>query len=197
MMEIQQFGLEIRHIKGVQNHLVRVLRRSPKGLTDDDTRNLTRPDKTIVHKIQVYEDKNLKKELQTLAKLQDADERLAAIKGKVTSHPITVKDQYRVQDNVLYCKEDKNQHRWKVMLPNNLEQKIFKYVHLSLGHLGVDKCYQEIKYAFHVKDLGKKLRKFIACCDVCQKTKHPKRSVDVEEKHHFPKKCKTATGKLC
>jgi len=74
------------------------------------------------------------------------------------------------------------------MLPNNLKQKIFKYVHPSLGHLGMAKCSEEIKYVFHVKDLGRKLRQFIACCDVCQKTKHPNRSVDVKEKHHFPKK---------
>jgi len=88
MMEMQQFDLEIRHIKGVQNHLADVLSRSPRGLTDDETRNLTHPDQIMVHKIQVYEDKTLKKELQTLAKLLDADERLADI----TSHTITVKD---------------------------------------------------------------------------------------------------------
>jgi transposase InsO family protein len=69
-----------------------------------------------------------------------------------------------------------------------LSRKFSEYVHLSLGHLGVDKCLEEIKYVFHVKDLGRKLRKFIAYCLVCQKTKHPNRSVDVEEKHHFPKK---------
>ena len=34
-MEIQQFDLEIRHIKGVQNHLVDVLSPSPRGLTDE------------------------------------------------------------------------------------------------------------------------------------------------------------------
>jgi hypothetical protein len=126
----------------------------------------------------------LKKELQTLATLQDADERLAAIKGKVMSHPITVKDRYRLQENVLYCGEDKNQHRWKAVLPNNLEKKIFNYVHLSLGHLIVDKCLE----VFHDKDLGRKPRKFIVCCDVCQKTKHSNSSVDIKEKHHFPKK---------
>jgi len=142
----------------------------------------------MVHKIQVYEDKTLKKKLQTLVTFQDADERLAAIKGKFTSHPITVKDRYKLQENVLYCREDKNQHRWKAMLPDNLEQKIFKYVHLSLGHLGVDKCLEEIKCVFHVRNLGRKLSKFIACCDVCRKTKHPNSSVDVEKKHHFPKK---------
>jgi len=137
---MQQFDLEIRHIKGVQNHLADVLSRSPRGLTEDETKNLNRPDQIMVHKIQVHKDKTLKKKLETLATLQDADERLAAIKGKVTSYPITVKGRYRLQENVLYCRKDKNQHRCKAMLSNNLEQKIFKYVHLSLGHLVVGKC---------------------------------------------------------
>jgi hypothetical protein len=74
------------------------------------------------------------------------------------------------------------------MLPDNLEQKLLRYVHLSLGHLGVDKCSEEIKYVFHVHDLGRKLTKYISCCDVCQKVKHPNRAIDVEEKHHFPRK---------
>jgi hypothetical protein len=193
MMEIQQFDLEIRHIKGVQNHLADVLSRSPKGLTDKETRNLTRPDQIMVNKIQIYEDKTLKKELQTLAILQDGDERLAAIKGKVTAQPFTVQDRNKLQNNVLYCREGNDQNKWKAMLPDNLERRIFKYVHFSLGHLGVDKCLEEIKCVFHVRNLGRKLRKFIACCDVCQKTKYPNRSVDVEEKHHFPKK----PGDIC
>jgi hypothetical protein len=56
---------------------------------------------------------------------------------------------------MLYCREDKNQHRWEAVLPNNLEQKLFQYEHLSLGHLSVDKCLEEIKYVFHVKNVGK------------------------------------------
>lgn len=188
MMEIQQYDIEIRHIKGVQNYLADVLSRSPRGLTEEETKSLTRPDQIMVTKIQVYEDKTLRKELQKLAILQDADERIAAIKGKVMSHSSTVKDRYNLQENVLYSRDDKTQHRWRVLLPDNLESRIFKYVHLSLGHVGVDKCLEEIKCCFHVRNLGRKLRKFIACCDVCQKTKHPNRSVDIEEKHHLPKK---------
>ena len=74
------------------------------------------------------------------------------------------------------------------MLPDNLEQKLLKYIHLSLGHLGVDKCLEEIKYLFHVHNLGRKLKQYISCCDVCQKVKHPNRATEVEEKHHFAKK---------
>jgi hypothetical protein len=57
----------------------------------------------------------------------------------------------------------------------------------------VDKCSEEMKYVFYIKDLGRKLRKCIACCDVCQKNKHPNRSTDVEEKHNFPRK----PGEVC
>jgi len=131
MMEIQKFDLEIRHIKGVQNHLADVLSRTPRGLTDDETRNPTRLDQIMVHKIQIYEDKTLKKELQTLATLQDADERLAAIKGKITSHHSTAKDRYKLQEKVLYCREDKNQRRWKDMLPSTLSRK-FSSMYISL-----------------------------------------------------------------
>lgn len=42
------------------------------------------------------------------------------------------------------------------MLPNNIEQKIVKHVHLTLGHFGVDKYSEEIKYVFHIKDIGRK-----------------------------------------
>jgi hypothetical protein len=41
---------------------------------------------------------------------------------------------------------------------------------------------------FHVRNLGKKLRKFIAHCNVRQRCKHPNRLFTVEERHHLPKK---------
>jgi len=49
-------------------------------MTDKQIRNLTRPDQVMIHHIQVYKNKNLKKELKALAELQDTDEKLAAIK---------------------------------------------------------------------------------------------------------------------
>jgi len=110
-MEIQQYDLEIRHIKWVNNHLADILSRSPRGLTDEETRNLVRPDEVMVHRIQIYEDKTLKKELLSLATLQDADKRLAAIRRKVRSNPITDNDRYQLQGNILYCRGGKTQLR--------------------------------------------------------------------------------------
>jgi transposase InsO family protein len=142
----------------------------------------------MVHKIQVYEDKALKGELRTLATLQEVDEKLAVVKARVASLPNTDYDKYQIRENVLYCREGRTLGRWKAMLPAQLEQKVIRYVHLALGHIVVDKCVEEIKYAFYAKGLGRKMRKFVACYDVCQRTKHPNRSVDVEQKHHFPRK---------
>jgi len=67
------------------------------------------------------------------------------------------------------------------------------FVHTFLGHLGSDKCYAEIKDTFHLKNLGRKLRKFIAACDLCQRTKHMSSACDVTEKHYLPK----SPGELC
>jgi len=38
----------------------------------------------------------------------------------------------------------------------------------------------------HVRDFGKKLWRFIASCDVCQRVKHLTTSYTIEEKHGFP-----------
>ena len=40
----------------------------------------------------------------------------------------------------------------------------------------------------HVRDFGKKLWRFIASFDVCQRVKHPKMSFTTQEKHDFPKR---------
>jgi len=64
------------------------------------------------------------------------------------------------------------------------EAKIFRFVHHTFGHLGVDKCLEEIRYVFQISDLGK-LRRFIVSCDVCQRVKHPNRPFTIEEKY-FP-----------
>jgi len=77
---------------------------------------------------------------------------------------------------------------WKAMLPSCLEQKVIEYAHTSLGHLGVDKCMSQIGHSVHMKTLGRKVRKFIARCNLCQRAKHPTQSRTVEEKHHLPKK---------
>jgi len=78
-------------------------------------------------------------------------------------------------------------------LPSSLENKVIKFVHLSLGHAGSEKCIVEIAHTFYVKNFGRKARKILSCCDVCQRVKHPNRSYEIESRIHLPKK----PGNLC
>jgi len=55
------------------------------------------------------------------------------------------------------------------MLPSSLENKVIEFVHLSLGHAGSEKCIVEIAHTFYVKNIGRKLRNILSCCDVCQR----------------------------
>jgi hypothetical protein len=52
----------------------------------------------MVHHIQVYKDKNLKKDLKALAELQDTDEKLAVIKKRVTKCQSTDQTQFVLQE---------------------------------------------------------------------------------------------------
>jgi hypothetical protein len=82
--------------------------------------------------------------------------------------------EYVVNNNILYCKGDKGGQNWKALLLECLEQKVMKFVHTSLGHLGSDKCCAEIKIkgTLYFRHRGRKLRKFIAACDLFQRAKH-------------------------
>jgi hypothetical protein len=55
------------------------------------------------------------------------------------------------------------------MLPSSLENNVIKFVHFSLGHAGSEKCNAETAHIFYVKNLGRKVRKILSCCDVCQR----------------------------
>jgi hypothetical protein len=74
------------------------------------------------------------------------------------------------------------------MLTSSLEYKVIKFVHFSLGHAGSKKCVPELAHTFYVKNLGRKARKILSYCDMCQGVKHPNRSYETESRSLLPKK---------
>jgi hypothetical protein len=44
-----------------------------------------------------------------------------------------------------------------------------------------------------LKNIGRKVQKFVASCDTCQRVKHPNRALDIEERSHLPE----GPGELC
>jgi len=44
--------------------------------------------------------------------------------------------------------------------------KVIYYADTSLGHLEVHKCMNGVGRSPHMKNFGRKIRKFIVCCDL-------------------------------
>jgi len=175
LLAIQQNDIEIHHVKGTNNVLVDILSRHPSELSTAETGDLTRPGTIMVHAVDLKIDNSVCKDLKKLDKLQDTDRRLKTLKDKFTENIINPKAKFRLKGNILFCRKD-SMDKWKVMLPSCLEQKAIEYAHASFGHLGVDKCLNQIGKSLHMKNIGRKIRKFIACCDLCQRAMHPTQS---------------------
>ena len=141
----------------------------------------------MVATIKLNIDSQVKKELKELAAFQDKDPYTKTLKDHVTNQSAEVQDgRYAILDGVIHCKNHKGYSFWRPMLPFNLENKVVKFVHFSLGHAESEKCIAEIAHTFYVKNLGRKMRKILSCCDVCQQVKHPNRSYEIESRSHLP-----------
>jgi len=73
-----------------------------------------------------------------------------------------------------------------------LQERAIQCTHKSLGHLGVEKCMQQIKQPYHRKNLGHRVCKFITYY-TCQRVKFPNRTITTEERSHLARK----PGSLC
>jgi hypothetical protein len=173
LITIQEYDIELQHIKGVENHLADILSQNPAGLGVDEIQDLTKPNTISVNKIDLKTDKAVLKNLKNMADKQKNDPRLSSIREKAENDPADNK--HRIEEDVPF-RRDRLGAIWKAMLPECLETPIIQYVHKSLGHAGVDKCVWEINQSFPLKNVGRKVCRLIASCDICQRVKHPNRS---------------------
>jgi transposase InsO family protein len=193
VLQIQEYDLEIKHISGVENHLADVISRNPGGLNETEIKALTQPREIMIATIDLGIDTSVNRKLRRLASFQENDPRIQSIIQATLQTPNQANDNYLVRNNVLYHRGKKRYLYWRAVLPTELESDIIKYVHESLGHQGTEKCVDQIAHSFSVKNLGRKVRKFVARCDTCQKMKHPTRRYAVEWRSHLP----TGPGQIC
>jgi hypothetical protein len=182
VIELQQYDLKICHITGSRNFLVDGLNRNPAGLRKDELLDLRQPAILMVHAIHINIDPSVKRELKDLATHQAADQRLATIIEGLDKYPVQVETKYKMSDGTLYNMDQKRHQFCRPMLPSALDNLVIKYVHTSIGHLGVDKCVDQIAHSFHIKNLSRKVRRFIARCDTCQRVKYPNKSYATQER---------------
>jgi len=170
-----------------------VLSRNPAGLKENELRDLRQPANLTVHAINLTIDPGMNRELKDLAGHQAADKRLARIMERLNKNPTQSNPKYKLSNGILYNMDQKHHPFWRPMLVSTLDNLVIKYVHASLGHLGVDKCMDQTALSFHIKNLGRKIRSFIAKCDTYQRVKYTNRSYTTQERCYLP----AGPGELC
>jgi hypothetical protein len=123
MLEIEQWELDIQHIRGIDNTLADILSRNPILYNTSNTMDPRKRGQIMVHAVDLNIDNSVKRELRNLAILQNSDPRLLVIKRNLTADSATG-TKYVVNNDVLYCKGDKEGQRCRAMLPECLEQKL-------------------------------------------------------------------------
>jgi hypothetical protein len=188
IMQLQEYDLNVVHISGANNFFADTLSRNPVGLSRESHDTVRNPKEIFVGKINLDIDQTVKKELGNLAKHQSSDPLLAKIRESLEEDPSSSNEKYMLRDDILYCKDSKMHPYWRVVLPKNLEYKVIEFVHALLGHQGTDKCMYEISLSFYLKNLGRKVRKFVSQCDICQRAKHPSKAYEIVSGSHLPTK---------
>jgi hypothetical protein len=188
IMQIQEYDIQIVHISGAANFFADALSRNPVGITKEQMQQVGKPKEILFAAIDLKIDNTLRKELKELAKHQLEDVTLVKIRQQLMNNSLALKEKYLVRDDILYFQDKIRYPYWRPMIPKDLEYKIIKYVHTYCGHQGTDKCMNHITYSFYIKNIGRKVRKYVSHCDICQQVKHPNRAYDVEIKSHLPKK---------
>jgi hypothetical protein len=147
----------------------------------------------MVAAINLGTDNSVEKSLKDLATFQARDKRIQEMIKIVEQKQNDASKNVVVQNNILYSNDSHKYPYWRPVLPTDLEIPVIRYVLTSLGHLGTEKCIAQTANTFHVKGLGRKVRKFISRCDTCQRVKYPNRSCAVQNLSHLP----TKPGDLC
>ena len=135
----------------------------------------------------------MEKSLKDLPKFQAREKRIQEIIQDVEKKQRGASNNIMEQNNILYSKDSHKYPYCRPVLPTDLEISVIRYVYTSVGLLGTEKCMTQFANIFHVKGLGRKVRKFISPCDTCQRVKYRNRSCAVQNLRHLP----TKPGDLC
>jgi len=137
MLSLQQYDIELRHVKGTQNHLADVISRNPAGLSANEIQNLTKPNTIMMNKINLDIDRSVCKDLRKLIELQMTDPSIQGIRKRIVQQPMVTNPRYQIINDAVFYREGRYTHEWKPVLPACLEESVLQYAHTSLGHLGV------------------------------------------------------------
>jgi hypothetical protein len=102
IMQIQEYDLDIVHIKGTDKFFADALSRIPVGLTEEGLNQRVRPKDIFVSAIDLNLDPNLKKELRDLAKHQLQDPKINEIRRTLGAGTPARTGKFMLKNEVLY-----------------------------------------------------------------------------------------------
>ncbi|KDR14850.1 hypothetical protein L798_11490 [Zootermopsis nevadensis] len=92
--------------------------------------------------------------LEELAAFQARDPKIQYIIQAENQRRVPSDVNYLLRHDVLYSKDSCNYPYWRPDLPTALEVQVIKFVHVSLGHLGTEKCMAEIASSVQLICMG-------------------------------------------
>jgi hypothetical protein len=161
-MQMQEYDLNIRHINGTSNFLADTISRNPAVLSDIEIKGLSQPWGIMVAALNLGIDSSVRRNLRGLAAFQARDPKILKIMQALKQQHAQSDGNYLLRHDVLYSKDSDTYPYWRPVLPAELESQVIKSVHVSLGHGDAEKCMVEIANTFHVRRLGRKVRKLIS-----------------------------------
>ena len=178
--EILSYKVQVEYVPGKKNLFADLLSRLPRN---QELRNLleTRESKEyVIMRIANCDDVNLTVKFRDIRQLQDQDPILSKIKSKAPQIEEEHTSKYAIKDNVLYKLCGREHIAWKTCIPSSMETDLIQSFHTGLAHSGVERTVLTMSEHLYVKQLGRKARKLIAKCELCQKAKELNIRYDVD-----------------
>jgi hypothetical protein len=97
-----------------------------------------------------------------LSNYQAEDKKIQELIQAVKQNEVNRGKRFLVKDDFLFIKDGLKYPNWRPILPAEPEIPVIRFVHTSLGHLGVEKCSLQLASTFYIKSLRRKVRKFIS-----------------------------------
>ena len=162
---LQQFDLEINHVKGSENTAIDTLSRFPPEYNDIP---LETPD---INVYKVFSPELKSDILSKIPELLPSDPFFGTIIQKLEEKDETLSNLYFLNESKFLFFKRPNSDVNLLCCPAAAEAELIRLAHEFLGHLGVSKVHNYLRTFVLMPDMRRKIHKFIAACLDCLKSK--------------------------
>lgn len=172
---LQEYDLDISHIKGVNNTAVDTLSRYPPELDQLQPEF----DEINVFRSKVFKPNLDSKLFKQVPELTKNDPLCSKIIEKLHQNDPTTNNLYFLNDQQILFFKKPDSNKTLFCCPASLENEIIHLTHQYLGHLGTNKVHNYLKEIVVFPSMRKKINNFVTSCLDCLQSKpmnlkHPK-----------------------